>query len=301
MDQIKQSQLLTDLRELAKRSGEMIKAAARSNRFGFSIKANNTSDIVTQTDKAVEQMIFDTLRSKYSDFQFYGEETYTPGQRLGDEPTFVVDPLDGTTNFVHRFGFTAVSLGVTVGRQPVVGVVLSVFEEVLYCGARGQGSWIEDLRAAGGEECRIPLPLYAGPPLRGLQSCLVALEWGSERKGVNWDVTTKTWLNLGRAREEGGGMIRSSRCIGSAALTMCKVAEGSLDVYWEGGIWAWDICAGWIILIEAGGIIVDGNPGRWETSVDSRKCLAVRRAEGGQKEVVTEFWSHVAGNMEYDS
>ena len=296
MDLFKQSQLLTDLEELAKCSGEMIKAAARSNRLGFSTKAN-TSDIVTQTDKAVEQMIFNSLKSRYPGFEFYGEETYTPGKRLGNEPTFVVDPIDGTTNFVNRFGFTAVSLGVTVDKQPVVGVVLSVFEELLYCGGRNQGSWVEDLRS--GE--RRPLPIHAKGPLQGLQSCLVALEWGSDRQGVNWDVITKTWLNLGRSKEEGGAMIRSSRCIGSAALTMCKVAEGSLDVYWEGGIWAWDICAGWIILTEAGGIIVNGNPGRWETSVDDRKCLAIRGAEGGQEEIVKEFWSHVVGDMEYDN
>jgi myo-inositol-1(or 4)-monophosphatase len=297
MNQNEQSRLLLDLSEVAKRSGEMIKAAARSNKFDILTKANNTSDIVTQTDKAVEQMIFDTLKPNYPNYEFYGEEMYAPGKRLGSKPTFVVDPVDGTTNFVNQFGSVAVSIGVTIDRQPVVGVVLSVFENLLYCGARGRGSWVEDLHS--GE--RRPLPICAKGPLRGLQSCLVALEWGSERDGPNWDVTTKTWMNLGRAKDEGGAMIRSSRCIGSAALTMCKVAEGSLDVYWEGGIWAWDVCAGWVILIEAGGMVVDGNPGGWETSVDSRRCLAVRGAEGGQKELVEEFWSHVAGKMEYES
>lgn len=70
-----------------------------------------------------------------------------------------------------------------------------------------------------------------------------------------------------------------------------------------GGCWAWDVCAGWVILKEAGGIIVDGNPGSWDPAVDSRKYLAVRGApEGkGQKEFVEEFWSYVEGRMEYES
>jgi myo-inositol-1(or 4)-monophosphatase len=62
-------------------------------------------------------------------------------------------------------------------------------------------------------------------------------------------------------------------------------------MYWEGGIWAWDVCAGWCILSEAGGIMVSGNPGNWDPEIDSRVYLAVRGAPSGQKEIVEEFWS----------
>lgn len=72
-----------------------------------------------------------------------------------------------------------------------------------------------------------------------------------------------------------------------------------MDVYWEGGCWEWDVCAGWVILTEAGGIIVDGNPGGWETKLDGRKYLAVRAAPSGQKEIVEEFWSYIQGTLEY--
>lgn len=296
MAHIDRRRLLEDLKELSKRAGDMITSAASLDRFDIATKGNS-ADIVTTTDKAVEQLVSDVLESKYPGFAVYGEETHTPGQKLGNEPTFVIDPIDGTTNFVNQFGFTAVSLGVTVDKQPIVGVVLSVFEKLLYYGVRGQGSWVEDLRTGDIKT----LPRHNKGPLLGLQSCLVALEWGSDRTGVNWDIITRTWLSLGRSDKEGGGMIRSSRCIGSAALTLCKVAEGSLDVYWEGGIWAWDVCAGWVILTEAGGLIADGNPGRWEIPVDHRKYLAVREASAGQEEIVREFWKHVAGHLEYES
>ena len=104
-------------------------------------------------------------------------------------------------------------------------------------------------------------------------------------------------------------MIHSARCLGSAALNLCAVASGSIDLYWEGGCWAWDVCAGWVILKEAGGVVVNGNPGDWEVPipVDHRKYLALRAvAEDeeenakGQRKIVEEFWSFIAGNMDYE-
>lgn len=98
-------------------------------------------------------------------------------------------------------------------------------------------------------------------------------------------------------------MVHSARALGSAALNLCGVASGELDLYWEGGCWAWDVCAGWVILGEAGGMVVDGNSGVWEqrgVSVDHRRYLAVRGGEG-QRGVVEEFWGMVVGEMDYVS
>lgn len=128
---------------------------------------------------------------------------------------------------------------------------------------------------------------------------MVSIEWGSDRAGKNWETKVKTFEKLGGSKESGGAMVRSFRSLGSAALNICAVAEGTMDVYWEGGCWEWDVCAGWIILTEAGGVIVDGNPGGWETKLDGRKYLAVRGAPSGQKEIVEEFWSYIQGTLEY--
>lgn len=92
-------------------------------------------------------------------------------------------------------------------------------------------------------------------------------------------------------------MVHGLRSLGSAALNFCAVAEGVLDAYWEGGCWAWDVCAGWVVLVEAGGMVVDGNPGGWEARVDGRRYLAVRPGAG--REVVEEFWGCVQGEMGY--
>ncbi len=93
-------------------------------------------------------------------------------------------------------------------------------------------------------------------------------------------------------------MVHSLRSLGSAALNMCAVARGDLDIYWEGGCWAWDVAAGWVIVEEAGGMVVGGNRGEWEPEVDGRRYLVVRGGVG--KGVVEQFWGFVKGKLVYE-
>ena len=98
-------------------------------------------------------------------------------------------------------------------------------------------------------------------------------------------------------------MVHSIRSMGSAALNFCALAKGEVDLYWEGGTHAWDVAAGWVILEEAGGTVVDANPGGWNMTVDGRRYLGVRGCEGGkeqQKALIEEFWSAVKGKYEYE-
>lgn len=90
-------------------------------------------------------------------------------------------------------------------------------------------------------------------------------------------------------------MVQGMRSLGSAAMNVCAVAAGQVDLYWEGGCWAWDVAAGWCVLEEAGGRMVGGNPGGWGAEVDGRVYLAVRGSEGGegQEGIVREFWGVV--------
>lgn len=128
----------------------------------------------------------------------------------------------------------------------------------------------------------------------------MAVEWGSDRSGNDFAVKSGTFKRLAATKEEGGGMVHGLRSFGSAALNLCGVASGGLDVYWEAGCWAWDVCAGWVILHEAGGIMVDANPGNWEPKVEGRRYMAVRGGEG-QKDIVEEFWNLVDGKFEVGS
>ncbi|KAJ9656537.1 hypothetical protein H2198_004886 [Neophaeococcomyces mojaviensis] len=307
------NQILASLLSVAKKAGNVILTATGSSKGSLGTK-KNSADLVTETDKAVEKLISSVLLDEYPGFSFMGEETYQPGTPLGPEPTFIVDPIDGTTNFVHGYPYVSVSLGYAVDRVPTVGVVFNPFTGVCYSAVKGQGAFKETWNFAGEDEGwkarteKERLPVGGAKPLAGLDGALVAVEWGSDRSGSNWQTKVDTWNRLGRSKDEGGAMIHSARCLGSAALNLCAVAEGSIDIYWEGGCWAWDVCAGWTVLREAGGIIVDGNPpagGKegWEIPITHRKYLAVRGAEQGEqrtKEVVKEFWQTIEGTMEYE-
>ena len=265
------------------------------------------ADIVTETDQAIEALVSTRLREAYPSFEFVGEETYVPGQtKITDAPTFIVDPIDGTTNFVHGFPAACISLGFALGRVPSVGVVYNPFTDVLYTGVRGRGSF--QLRNASlpdgspGKGPREQLPLAGtGRPLGELSTTLVAVEWGSQRDGENFEIKLRTFRALTATKEQGGAMVHSLRSLGSAALNICACAAGQVDLYWEGGCYAWDVCAGWCILNEAGGRMVSGNPGEWDPELDSRIYLAVRGASEGQKEIVEEFWGVVGeGKMVYE-
>lgn len=308
------SQILTSLLDVAKRAGTLIITSTSKSATSTDTK-KNSADLVTETDRAVEKLISAQLLSKYPTFKFMGEETYKPGTALGPEPTFIVDPIDGTTNFVHGYPYVSVSLGFAVNKEATVGVVFNPFTGIAYWGIKGEGSWKAklDFVAGGegegsgwtirGEKARLPLREPA--PFTGLDGTLVAVEWGSDRSGSNWKTKIDTWARLGGAKEEGGAMVHSARCLGSAALNLCAVAEGNIDIYWEGGCWAWDVCAGWVVLKEAGGLVVDGNPPLdevegWEIPITHRKYLAVRGASSGQREIVKEFWSTIEGRMEYE-
>ncbi|KAJ5454238.1 Inositol monophosphatase 2 [Penicillium daleae] len=276
---------------LAFKAGDIITNALPDNSGTGSKK--NSADLVTEYDRAVENMISTSLKEKYPDYEFHGEETYDPTSPITDAPTFVVDPIDGTVNFVHSFPYACVSLGFAIARVPTVGVVYNPFTKTLWSAIKGQGAFRN-------QETPLPLKGENVEPLSGLPNALVAIEWGSDRSGPNWETKVRTFEKLGQSKEDGGAMVRSFRSLGSAALNTCAVAEGTMDLYWEGGCWAWDVCAAWVILTEAGGMMVDGNPGGWETSLDGRKYLAVRGApEAGQKELVVEFWSYIQGRLEY--
>jgi myo-inositol-1(or 4)-monophosphatase len=246
-------------------------------------------------------MVNSRLLGTYPSFQFIGEETYYPGQKLTAEPTFIVDPIDGTTNFVHAFPAFCISLGFTVNKVPTVGVIYNAYLGELYTAIKGKGAFLTRERMGKGEKEQ--LPLKRDPePLKDLSTCLVGAEWGSDRTGVNFEVKSKVFTKLAASKENGGAMVHSLRSMGSAALNLTAVASGQLDVYWEGGCWAWDVAAGWCILVEAGGIMVGGNPGEWECEVEGRKYLAVRGAPSGQKAIVEEMWNAIGdGRLVYES
>lgn len=243
---------------------------------------------MTETDRAVESFIQTCLAKHYPLFTFVGEETYKAGLDITDEPTFIVDPIDGTSNFVHGFPDVCVSIGFVTHRQPTIGVVYNPFRKELWSAVRGQGAFVQQFNARLQK-----LPLMPRSPL-GMKTACIGIEWGSDREGPNFDLNVKVFTTLARTTSTGGKFVNSLRCTGSAALAICRVAAGQQDAFWECGCWVWDVAAAWCILIEAGGSMVDGHPGNWSPPIDNRRYLAVRPSTSGGREFVEDFWSVIS-------
>ncbi|KAI9488487.1 inositol monophosphatase [Zychaea mexicana] len=278
---------------LAKEAGKMIKDATETRMSGtgnqFLVKYDNPTDLVTETDQAVEKYIKKRLSEAYPEHRFIGEETMAEGVEavFTDEPTWIVDPVDGTTNFVHGHPFVAVSIGLTIGKEPVVGVVYCPLMNELYSAAKGLGAFLN-------ENVRLPLFQPTPPPLGDLSECIVATEAGSDRSPEVFDKKMATIHTILKQKQNNGKQAHSIRCTGSAAINLCTIAKGVVDVYWEVGCWEWDVAAAIVIVRETGGIVVSGgsNPDASPVNIFSRKYLAIRGAqdEASQLKVAHQMW-----------
>ena len=180
---------------------------------------------------------------------------------------------------------------------------MNPFTAQLYTAIHSKGSYLTTLSPTLSETLSTnKLPLYP-PQQLDLSSSVVAIEYGSDREGTNFDVKTSTFKNLTAAN---GGMVHAVRSYGSAALNLCSVASGFIDAYWEGGCWEWDVCAGWVILEEAGGMVVNGNPPEYGEEIESpdlcgRIYLAVRNGQsrGETENYIRAFWGLIEGRLEY--
>jgi myo-inositol-1(or 4)-monophosphatase len=199
----------------------------------------------------------------------------------------------GTTNFIHGIPDVCVSIGFAVGGRPAVGVILNPFTCHLYTGILGQGSWrtILDLELSQ-EMKREKLPLYRRP--LKLDTSILAISYPSRTEAKIDSFLAK----LKRLLSPDGGMIRGTRKCGSCAIEICEVACGYLDGKLTNNQ-AWDVCAGWVIVIEAGGYITSGTPPttgetRVEAATDvfSRNFLFVRATRNMNEtvEFVKAFW-----------
>lgn len=294
---------------LSRRAGDLILEGSKAIASSEAIdEKKNSVDLVTEYDVRVEELVKKELGEKYPAFQFIGEESYAAGSRppMTDEPTFCVDPIDGTTNFVHGFPHACISLGLIYKKIPVLGVIYNPFLDLLYTGVQGQGSYL--IRREG--KLIDKLPLAKPKPLPSLSKALLGIEWGSDRSAPLIEAKGDSFKKLaGNPKEgvQGGQMAHSLRSLGSAALNYAMVAQGGLDLYWEIGCWPWDICAGAIIAQEAGCFVAGSKTAPLDNIVSEdvlagRKHIVIRaigdseneKGIDAQKRLIKEFYDTVA-------
>lgn len=242
-----------------------------------------------------------------------GEESYSKGASrdylIDDSPTWVIDPLDGTVNFSHLAPFYCVSIGFVVNGEPVIGVVNAPFLNQFFSACKGKGAWLNEAQ-------RLPLMQKPVPslPQDAPKGLILSCEWGKDRRDIpdgNLQRKIESFVNLATeigGRGGKGGMVHGVRSLGSATLDLAYCAMGSFDLWLEGGCWEWDVCAGFCLLNEAGGLITTANPPDDPATapippahLGSRLYLAVRAAGGtdsetarqAQERTVREVWRRV--------
>ncbi|XP_042390355.1 inositol-phosphate phosphatase-like [Zingiber officinale] len=238
--------------DAAKIAGEVIrKAFYRTKRP----EHKGQVDLVTETDKACEELVFNHLKHSFPNHRFIGEETSAAfgTDELTAEPTWIIDPIDGTTNFVHGFPFVCISIGLTIEKIPVLGVVYNPIMGELFTGVHGQGAFLN------GD------PIKASSQTQ-LISALLVTEDTTERDKPSVDAITNRISKLLYK-------VRSVRMSGSLALDLCGVACGRLDLCYHIGFGGpWDVAAAAVIIGEAGGLVFDPSGG--DLDIMSRRVAA---------------------------
>lgn len=222
------SALLQDAIELARKAGAVQLGYFRGDNLEIRAKLND-SDVVTAADKAAEAVIISGIRSKYPTHSILSEES---GAEMHDaDYRWVIDPLDGTTNFSSGLPLFSASIGVEYKGETIVGVVYAPYLDEMFFAVKGEGAYLN------------------GKPIRNsgkkvLGQAVLATGFPVD-KNVNADNNLD---NVARILPH----IRGLRRLGSAAIDLCYVAAGFLDGYWELNLHLWDVSAGTLIAVEAG-------------------------------------------------
>lgn len=229
----------------ARRAGEVIvRGMNRVHRLEVRVKGQN--DFVTEIDTQAEAEIIEIVRKHYPQHAFLAEES---GQSDHDsEFLWIVDPLDGTTNFLHGFPQFAVSIGVQRRGRMEHAVVYDPLRQELFTASRGEGAQLD------GKRIRVT-------PHIGLDRALIGTGF-PYRSNLQW---IDSYMDMLKAVIQATAGIRRP---GSAALDLAYVAAGRLDAFWELGLSPWDTAAGTLLITEAGGMIGRLNGGEYKLDGD---------------------------------
>ena len=215
--------------ELAREAGSILKHyAQREKQVEFKGRAN----LVTVADKEAEDLIIRGIHERYPDHEILAEESgITRPRTQGGEVRWVIDPLDGTTNFAHQYPFYCVSIAVEQAGSIICGACYDPARDEMFSGARGEGAFLN------GERLRVS-------PVDKLSEALLITGFP-----YNFREYVETVLSQFRAFLIASQAVRRG---GSAALDLCYIAAGRLDGFWELELQPWDTAAGSVIAEEAG-------------------------------------------------
>jgi len=219
--------------QAATKAGEILREHLGKISSG-DVEDKHPFDYVTAVDRASEQLILDMIRQHFPDHEILAEESGKNRQQ--HNYCWIIDPLDGTTNFIHGIAHSAVSIALQKGDEIVLGVIYDPFRDELFCAAKGTGAF------------RNGDPIHVSGQDK-ISDCLIATGFPFKSRHLlaeYWRVLSEIFLPVSGIRRTG-----------SAALDLAYVACGRFDGFWELKLSPWDIAAGSIIVQQAGGKITD--------------------------------------------
>jgi len=253
--------------------GEMISNAMATQqnveielKGGDNLGEGHGSSVLTEVDMKVEQHLMTGLKAAFPDHEFIGEENFnqeTGVQQFNNVPTWIIDPIDGTLNFIHNNPLVCTSIGLAVNRRLVIGIINCPVIGFLYTARKGHGAFLNGKKLS-----------VSG--VKKLEKAMVIMELPTGAKEEKREAGMKNLTQfLTRAH--------AIRCPGPAAMDIAFVGAGSADCYFHYGAHCWDYAAGAVIVTEAGGVVLD--PSGKEFDYMSRNVLVAANTELAQQAV----------------
>lgn len=210
------------------------------------IKHKGAIDLVTEADVASEERVLEILTDAYPYVGMLAEESHAQYGKIPEGPTWIIDPLDGTTNFAHNFPWFGVSIAYAVDGISKVGVIYSPIQDELFCGCLGNGAWLNGKPIKVSKAAKLDESLLA-----------TGFPYAIKEKATDVIKTLEAILP----------QVQGIRRAGAAALDMAYVACGRLDGFWEIHLKPWDTAAGMLLVEEAGGKLSDFRGGKYSPFV----------------------------------
>ena len=206
------------------------------------VNFKGTVDLVTQYDVAIEKVLSEKLAKKFPDYTIIGEENTTT--ITYPKKAIYIDPIDGTTNFVHRIPHCAISIGMWEDGAPIAGIVYNPVLDECFSAERGKGAYLNGKKLHVSEQNIFQQSLIA-----------TGFPYTKVKKDQDYEWVLKCMANL-------LPITRDIRRFGAASLDLCYLAKGVFDAYFECNLKPWDVSAGLLIVLEAGGKItnLEGQP-----------------------------------------
>ena len=236
--------MIASIMSIAKEAGEILKEGFYGSK---NVTNKGSKDLVTEYDVRVEDFIIDRVQKQFPGYGIVAEESALSS----DNPDkIIIDPIDGTTNFVHGIPNVAISIGLFKENHPYAGIVYNPIQNELYHALKGEGAYCNGVRIAVTRESRFKHSLIATGFPYTIDKSRDDFEWNMKK--------------IGMILPE----VQDIRRLGAASLDLCYVARGSFEGYYEMNLKPWDVAAGMVILKEAGGVISDQNGDPYDPFTD---------------------------------